>query len=194
MRKLQVITSLFLGLFLVTGCGGPKEDYSGVIRTADSLRTEVIQAKERFDQLDHQVVLDALKKMNDEIQSAPMVSGGNMTEEEAVLFGEYGRARRLLKDYPQRFKRINNEAGRTVNQLEQFSKMLQDRADVDQQGNKIDRAYVNKNLMTEKRVAEELVLEIDETIDYATRGIQQFEDTHPRIAEKFAEWRAEYEQ
>ena len=68
-----------------------------------------------------------------------------------------------------------------------YQEMLSQKADIDNQGNKITKEYVNKNLEVEKRIAEELIGQVDETIDYADRAMKSFEELIPQIKAQFKE-------
>ena len=180
-------------MLVLAACNNIKPDYSVQIKTVDSLLAEVKAAEQRFNEIDHQKVLNALDTIREDMNRMGFVAQGEIELEEARLFADYNSTKRLIKDYPTRFKRISREMTRTQKQLSDFGEMLSQKADIDNQGNKITKEYVNKNLEVEKRIAEELIGQVDETIDYADRAMKSFEELIPQIKAQFKEWKEEKE-
>ena len=179
---------------VLTACESFKPDYSKQISTVDSLLNEVKSAELRFQEVDHQTVLNALDTIREDMYRMEFITQGEIELDEARLFADYNSAKRLIKDYPSRFKRISREMTRTQKQLSDFGEMLSQGADLDNQGNKITQEYVNKNLEVEKRIAEELIGQVDETIDYADRAMKSFEELLPQVKAQFKEWKEEKEE
>ncbi|WP_306641651.1 hypothetical protein [Sanyastnella coralliicola] len=176
---------------LIFSCGGPKHDFSSQLSSLDSLKSEVASAQERFDELDASAISGALKTIKSDMASMNLLSHGAITEAEAEVFSEYNRAKRLIKDFPQRHRRISEECERTLSQLTGLSDALRSGATQDAQGNKITPEYVKKNYDIESRVASSLIEEANNTIDFATRGLATYNEMKPQVDALLEQWKNE---
>lgn len=190
-RPLLALTGVLIALITLSACQSNSNNFSAEVATTDSLLTAVDAAAKRYEAVDAAKVKSALQTIKDDMVAMRMLSNEVLDSADAVLFSEYNSAKRLIKDFPKRNDRIIQELDRTRQQLQQFKAMLQSGATEDKDGNKITAEYVKENAAIEHRVASSLIEEIDITIDYATRGVRDYEALEPNVKARLAAWKSE---
>lgn len=171
-------------------CVAPHERYADEIAGIDATLTTLDSALLVFGQVDADEVTRVFKVLNNDLRAAQLnLEQGEVDEETARLFAEYTRARRLIKDFPQRMRTFPAEIERTRLQLNGLKDALQNGASRDALGNKITPEYVEKNYNTEITLAKGLTEELLNTVDYADRSTAMFYELEPKVREQFTQWK-----
>lgn len=173
-------------------CQSPSERYKVEIAGIDSTLLALDSAIEAFGKINSEAVSAAFKQMNTDLRAAQLkLEQGEVSEEDAKLFADYTRARRLIKDFPQRMRTFPAEIERTQLQLNNLKDALLKGASRDALGNKIDEEYVKKQYTFEVNLAQSLTTELLNTVDYSNRSMDMFEELEPMIRQQFATWESE---
>jgi len=97
-------------------------------------------------------------------------SGMSLSKNEGLIIAEVSRAKRLLKDFPDRIQRIDQSIDRALNQMHDLTELLAQQAPQDAAGNVVDSAYIRQNVGRELRIARDIIRSVSETEKYALRG------------------------
>lgn len=167
----QWLTSAFFAGVLL-GCAGPhKSEIAELNGVRDSLSAAQVQlASLPVDSLSatRTWALDALREFEVMLKD----SGMTLTREEGLIVAEVTRAKRLLKDFPDRINRIDESINRAQHQIDGLIALLDSRAATDGAGNPVDTAYIRENLIRELRVGRDICASVEETELYARRGLE----------------------
>lgn len=98
-------------------------------------------------------------------------STAQLTREEGAIISEVARARRLLKDGPERLRTLAESGERTESQLVALIATLESGATTDGAGTPIDSAYIATNTARELSFARAYLVSVAETQDLARRGL-----------------------
>ena len=98
-------------------------------------------------------------------------STAQLTREEGAIISEVARARRLLKDGPERLRTLAESGERTESQLVALIAALESGATTDGAGTPIDSAYIATNTARELSFARAYLVSVAETQDLARRGL-----------------------
>lgn len=98
-------------------------------------------------------------------------SSARLTREEGAVISEVARARRLLKDGPERLRTLAESGERTEHQLVALIEALRSGAATDGAGTPIDSAYIAANTARELSFARAYLTSVAETEDLARRGL-----------------------
>jgi hypothetical protein len=98
-------------------------------------------------------------------------SSAQLTREEGAVISEVARARRLLKDGPERLRTLATSGERTELQLVALIEALRSGATTDGAGTPIDSAYIATNTARELTFARAFLTSVAETQDLARRGL-----------------------
>jgi hypothetical protein len=98
-------------------------------------------------------------------------STAQLTREEGAIISEVARARRLLKDGPERLRTLAESGERTESQLVALISALESGATTDGAGTPIDSAYIATNTARELSFARAYLVSVAETQDLARRGL-----------------------
>lgn len=173
-------------------CQSPSERYKVEIAGIDSTLLALDSAVNAFGMINSEVVNAAFKQMNTDLRAAQLqLEQSEVSEDDAKLFAEYTRARRLIKDFPQRMRTFPAEIERTQLQLNNLKDALMEGASRDALGNKIDEEYVKKQYTFEVSLAQSLTTELLNTVDYSNRSMDMYEELEPMIRQQFAAWESE---
>lgn len=173
----------------LVSCADPAAKYAVEIRGIDSTLAALDEALEVFGAIEVIEVNQALKTMNTQLRSAQMVLDQREVDEHtALLFADYTRARRLVKDFPQRMRTLPGEVERTNHQLKGLRNALTAGASKDGMGNKITPEYVKVQYTTEINLARGLTDELLNTADYTERSMALYSELLPRVSEHLTLW------
>lgn len=179
-----------MGLMALLACESSAERYAEEISALDSALVAVDSAAVVFGTISVEEVKAAFATMNKDLKEAQyMLEAEDVDIETARLFAEYTRARRLIKDFPQRMRTLPAELERTQLQLIGLKNALQGGATVDAMGNKITPEYVKKQHELELNLARGLCEELLNTADYAERSLVIYAETEPQVREQLIEWK-----
>ncbi len=177
---------------VLMSCQSPSERYKVEIAGIDSTLLALDSAVNAFGMINSEVVNAAFKQMNTDLRAAQLqLEQSEVSEDDAKLFAEYTRARRLIKDFPQRMRTFPAEIERTQLQLNNLKDALMEGASRDALGNKIDEEYVKKQYTFEVSLAQSLTTELLNTVDYSNRSMDMYEELEPMIRQQFAAWESE---
>ena len=163
-------SAFFAGVLL--GCAGPhKSEIAELNGVRDSLSAAQAQlATLPADSLaaTRAWAVDALREFEVMLKD----SGMTLTREEGLIVAEVTRAKRLLKDFPDRITRIDGSINRAQHQIDGLIALLDNRAATDGAGNPVDTTYIRENVTRELRVARDICASVEETKLYARRGLE----------------------
>lgn len=189
MQKISLWILLGLSAIAFQACESSAERYAKEITALDSTLAAVDSAALVFGTIPVEEVSQAFATINKDLKAAQyLLETEEVGLETAQLFAEYTRARRLIKDFPQRMRTLPAELERTRLQLTGLKKALEDGATADAMGNKITPEYVKKQQELELNLARGLCDELVNTADYAKRSLAIYADTEPLVREQLNEW------
>lgn len=178
-----------MAFFALQACESSADRYAKEISALDSALAAVDSVALVFGTIATEEVKAAFATMNKDLKVAQfMLEAEEVDAETARLFAEYTRARRLIKDFPQRMRTLPAELERTRLQLSGLKNALEGGATVDALGNKITPEYVKKQHELELNLARGLCEELVNTADYAERSLVIYADTEPLVREQLNEW------
>jgi hypothetical protein len=162
-----------VALAMLAGCGprGPKgaavEELEGAL---DSVRT----AREALGGVPADSIAQAKSWAEQNLWDFELLvadSTAQLTREEGAVISEVARARRLLKDGPERLRTLAQSGERTENQLVALIEALRSGAATDGAGTPIDSAYIATHTARELTFARAYLTSVAETQDLARRGL-----------------------
>ncbi len=167
--RAAALWAMLLGLW--TGCAnGP---HQAELTTLADLKDSLATAKSMLGQLDVDTLASTRAWASEELRAFEVMlsdSGMVLSKEEGLVIAEVSRARRLLKDFPDRIVRTDASIDRALNQISSFAHLLESKAPTDGAGHAVDSAYISDNLAQEVRIARALLASVEETTQYAERG------------------------
>lgn len=178
-------------IIALISCKPQSPAYSDQAQKLDSLAAAIDVATPPFLAIHADSVMNVVNTVKDDMRQMELLSKGQMDVETARVFSDYNSAKRLVKDFSGRNSRLTNELERTKLQLAALSKALKDGANVDAAGNKIDDAYVSKQVGLETRIAEELIEEMNNSVRYADEALNEFNRLKPLVDAKLQAWKNE---
>lgn len=173
---------------LASSCQNSAERYRNEIAGIDSMLVVLDTAAAVFAQIKADSVQVAALRMKEDLRSVQMQAGEEVSIEVGKLLGDYTRALRLVKDFPQRMRTLPIELDRTRHQLNGLKHALTSGATTDQVGNKITPDYVSEQYDMEMRLADGLAQELVNTASYADRSLVMYKELEPRVRAQFEEW------
>jgi hypothetical protein len=188
--NIRLVLSAFVlsALFLALNSCSKKHPHLTEVATLDSLMQEVQLAKLTFDSLDASKVEEQLGQINRDVKKLQSIVGVTLTKEEAGFFNDYNNTKRLIKDFPDQYRRIEKELARTTVQLSQLKEALKKQATVDGSGNEISEEYVKKQMKAEGNVASHLIEEIEEMAVRVKKANARFENESPQATAYLNGW------
>lgn len=160
-------------LFLVfAGCAN--NPHEAEIAELQNVRDSLVVAQSDLAQLPADTLTATLTWATDEFRNFEVMmrdTGMVLTKEEGLIVAEVSRARRLLKDFPERRSRIGEAIDRALNQTTGLVQLLSEQKTTDGAGHAVDSAYIADNLRLELRIGRDLCASVTETADYAERGL-----------------------
>lgn len=184
-----IVPAFTLALF-ASGCQNSAERYRAEIASIDSMLVVLDSAALVFAQIPADTVQAAALRMKEDLRNVQMQIGEEISMESGQLLGDYTRALRLVKDFPQRMRTLPIELDRTRHQLSGLKHALESGATTDQVGNKITPEYVSEQYNAEMRLADGLAQELINTASYADRSLVMYKELEPRMRAQFAAWSA----
>jgi len=172
------------------GCQSSAERYRSEIASIDSMLVVLDSAALVFAQIQTDTVQAAALRMKEDLRNVQMQAGEEISIEVGQLLGDYTRALRLVKDFPQRMRTLPIELDRTRHQLTGLKHALTSGATTDQVGNKIDPEYVSQQYGMEMKLADGLAQELINTASYADRSLIMYNELEPRMRAQFEAWSA----
>ncbi|NQX91269.1 MAG: hypothetical protein HRT74_03895 [Flavobacteriales bacterium] len=130
--------------------------------------------KPRFDSIPHEELVEIADFTKSTMNMFNRTYKGDLSKEQARIISDFNDVKRLLKGFESQYKRIADEFERTNSQINGLSETLKAGATVDAAGNKIDEAYVKKQVDQECKVANSLAEEVKEFSDRGKRSLEQF--------------------
>ncbi|MFM1931210.1 MAG: hypothetical protein RL226_513 [Bacteroidota bacterium] len=188
---MRIVIPLFV--ILLNACMSASNGHSKEVKTIDSLLTEIETAAPAFLAINADSVEFVLSTMKDDMRRMELLTKEQMDVESATIFSEYNSAKRLIKDFNGRNKRLNKELERTRIQLNGLKESLASGATEDAQGNIIDANYVSKQMSIETRIAAELIDEMKNTVLYADEALREYNRLKPTIEDYLTTWQAQQE-
>jgi hypothetical protein len=170
----------FAGLAMLTSCDS-RADHSGRIASLDSLSIEVEEAEGRFNKINAFNTDQFFKEIEADLSLIQDNFEGEMDRDMATSLASYRGITKLVKNFSKRHKRVKAEILRTKSQLLDLSQALSAGATQDSQGNQFTAAYVNKVFVQEKKVAENLIVEIDDMIERLKQAQERYDEIHPQV-------------
>jgi hypothetical protein len=165
------LTSAFFAAVLL-GCAGPHKseiaELNGVRDSLSAAQTQLATLPVDSLATTRSWAVDALRDFEVMLKD----SGMTLTREEGLIVAEVTRAKRLLKDFPDRITRMDESINRAHHQIEGLIALLDSRAATDGAGNPIDTTYIRENVTRELRVARDICGSVEETKLYARRGLE----------------------
>lgn len=178
-----------MGFLALQACQSSAERYAKEIAALDSALVAVDSAAIIFGTIEAVAVKEAFATINKDLKEAQfLLETEEVDAEVARIFAEYTRARRLIKDFPQRMRTLPAELERTKLQLSGLKSALEGNATVDAMGNKITPEYVKKQHELELNLARGLCEELRNTAEYAERSLVIYADTEPLVREQLNAW------
>ena len=168
--RVATFAVLLLGLF--SGCAN--NPHQAEIAELQGLRDSLVSAKMDLAALPADTLTATLNWATDEFRNFEVMMRDSdmvLTKPEGLIVAEVSRARRLLKDFPERNARIGEAIDRALNQTAGLVELLNEQKSLDAAGNTVDSAYIADNLRLELRIGRDLCASVAETEDYATRGL-----------------------
>jgi hypothetical protein len=167
--RVATVSVLLLGM--AVGCAN--NPHQAEIAELQGLRDSLEAAKADLVQLPADTLNATLTWATDEFRNFEVMmrdTGMVLTKDEGLIVAEVSRARRLLKDFPERRTRIGEAIDRALNQTAGLAQLLTEQQATDGAGNTVDSAYIADNLRLELRIGRDLCASVAETADYAERG------------------------
>ena len=172
------ISCFFLIVLGLSSCQSP-HPHQAAIDELQELQRSVSTAFAQLQELPTDSVLQCARWSSENLQELELLlSGGHIviTKAEGSIISEVSRARRLLKDHESRRNRLTQNTERTRLQLQLLADVIAQNAHIDGAGTPIDSGYIATQVLTEARIARELIEAINETIDLARRGVALVEE------------------
>jgi uncharacterized protein YukE len=175
---------LVIGSF--TSCQ-PKVDHAAVLKTLDSSYQAVETAEKKFNSIDRFNTEQLFKGIKADLDYVQATYKGEMKYDDAKLFADYRSITKLVKDFGHRHTRLKKEIQRTKKQIFDLKSALEAGATKDAAGNNFSALYVEKQCAQEKRIAEEVVTEIDEMVERLQKAQERYNKLYPDIEAAFVE-------
>lgn len=170
----------FVGLAMLTSCDSPA-DHSGQIASLDSLSIEVDEAEGRFNTINAFNTDQFFQGIEADLSLIQGNYEGEMGRDVAASLASYRSITKLVKNFSKRHKRVKAEILRTKTQLLDLSQALSAGATQDSQGNQFTVVYVNKVFVQEKKVAENLIVEIGDMIERLKQAQERYDEIRPQV-------------
>ncbi len=195
LREMKIKLAYFFAFalsiaLLAGGCQNSAERYRAEITGIDSMLVVLDSAALVFAQIKADTVQAAALRMKEDLRNVQMQAGEEISVEVGQLLGDYTRALRLVKDFPQRMRTLPIELDRTRHQLNGLKHALTSGATTDQAGNKINPDYVSQQYSMEMKLADGLAQELINTASYADRSLVMYKELEPRVRAQFEAWSA----
>ncbi|MFZ6053187.1 hypothetical protein [Halocola ammonii] len=165
---------------LIFGCQS-SGNHTEKVRILDSLYTEVEEAEKVLAQIPHDTAMKTISAIQKDLKFVQDTYEGDMNKDHALKLADYRSVSRIVKNYGQRKKRLEDEIERTKSQLTGLKEALEMGATEDKEGNKIDSDYVEQAFSQEKKVAENLIKEIHEMRDRVEMMQTKYIETLPKV-------------
>ncbi|MEO0403318.1 MAG: hypothetical protein AAF193_00455 [Bacteroidota bacterium] len=169
---MRIAVGLVLISVLTWGCGGNK--HSAEVDQIQNCLKEAEVMKPRFDSIPHDELLKVASITQLTMARFNRSYDGDLDKEQARIVSDFNDVKRLLKGYESQYNRISDEFERTNSQIAALSETLKSGATLDAAGNKIDEAYVKKQVDQECKVANSLAQEVTEFSERGQRALSQF--------------------
>ena len=166
--------TLALLVFCVAFCVGCSEGpYSAEMSELKTLQDSLRTCRGQLSAIPIDSIVAAKTWADGELNTFEVMlsdSGMSLSKDEGLIIAEISRAKRLLKDFPDRIQRIDQSIDRAMNQMHDLAELLTQQAPQDAAGNYVDSAYIRQNVSRELRIARDIVRSVSETEKYALRG------------------------
>lgn len=181
---------LLLIFLLSQGCKS-YDQFSSEIGVLDSLNKEVSKASERFLEIPYAKTISTIETIESDLALIQKQYIGDMPREQAMMLGEYYESKKICKNFSSRYKRLENEIGRTTKQLSDLSGALKNGANEDTEGNQFTNIYVKEIFTQEVSVAKSLITEIDDLNQRVSKLDIKYAELKPQIQELMESLRSE---
>jgi hypothetical protein len=167
---------------LVLGaCGGNR--HQNEVAALESAAESMVAASEAYAALP-QDSIDAIRnwamaQLRD-FELLASDSGVILTREEGRIINEVSKVRRLLKDNPERVKRLRDAQDQVAGQIHLLADALRAQATIDGAGTPIDSSYIRLHVAAEQKAAESITSAWEETISYAEQALALGARTRPQ--------------
>lgn len=178
--------AVFLGLFVLswttvlqTGCGRHRDE----IRQLDLALTRLDSCQAVLDSLPLADIDSTRVWVGNQWQDFSLFANDSLleiTREEGAVIADVGRIRRLLKDFPSKYKGVGEALVLSRTQIEALRTALEEGATQDRNGARMDDAYVAAQVANELGFVDKVALGVMETNLFGRQAVAAADTTRAR--------------
>lgn len=179
-------SAVFRGLFalsltamLITGCGRHRDE----IRQLDEALIRLDSCQAVLDSLPMAEIDSTRVWVGNQWQDFSLFANDSLleiTREEGAVIADVGRIRRLLKDFPSKYKGVGEALVLSRSQIEALRAALEDGATQDRNGARMDDAYVTAQVANELGFVDKVALGVMETNLFGRQAVAAADTTRAR--------------